>query len=295
MYVIINYIILMLIFLINFFDQCANYEEKNKNYDKILGHAMTHIVPIQLLIFFALIYKLITYEQIMDEQNINNQENKENTQEDRQHYNENNPYIMNDLNYNFIRYTFPNIDYNSDKFKKLKHLDFDIHDKFCHSLKMPTSQENEFLYEYYPGIKAPPSTMRLWVTRLHLQDIPQIANVYEDIGYQSIEELNAEMRGYYQFWTIPRYIFNIFLLYFQYIFIIFSNIYLKYTFDRQRPLGEKRDKKPVFDIYNDKYIKRVNIECNPKNTPLLWNNGLSPSELHLGNLGIECANGYFNR
>ncbi len=60
-------------------------------------------------------------------------------------------------------------------------------------------------------------------------------------------------------------------------------------------LDEKKDKKPVFDIHDPKYISRVNIECNPNNTPILWNNGYAPALIHSGSLSIEAQNSYMNQ
>ncbi len=171
------------------------YAQKRKRYDRIIGHALTHIPAIQVASFMALLYNLVTFAQIVD----NSVPDRAMSQSQKDKFiPPNNP----DLNYNFLQCYYSDIDLNSEKYKDLQQLIFDRNDKFIHKL---VYFDKTTIIEYYPGIKAPPTTIELWIKRLHLHTIASLNEVYNKIGNYSVQEVRAEMIGLYSFYAIQRY------------------------------------------------------------------------------------------
>ena len=69
--------------------------------------------------------------------------------------------------------------------------------------------------EHLPGIKAPSSTVIFWKNYLNLSDNENI-KTFDDYGYFSLNELLAELGGFYTFWESSRS-------------VLFFKIYVKYT------------------------------------------------------------------
>ncbi len=163
---------------------------------------MTHIPAIQVASFIALLYNLVSFAQIMD----NSLPDRAMSQSQKDNFHlPRNP----DLNYNFLHQYYSDIDLNSEKYQKLQQLIFNRNDKFMHRLVYSGNTE---IIEYYPGIKAPPTIIDLWIKRLHLDQIASLNYVFNTIGNYSVQEVRAEMVGFYSFYAVERYIK--FVLYF---------------------------------------------------------------------------------
>lgn len=57
---------------------------------------------------------------------------------------------------------------------------------------------------WLPKLKAPTSAVQFWINHLKLKDNKYIES-FQEGGYSSVQELIAEMIGYYNFYTVPRY------------------------------------------------------------------------------------------
>ena len=58
---------------------------------------------------------------------------------------------------------------------------------------------------YLPPLVAPNSTIQFWISQLKLQN-DVIVNSYLDQGYSSIEQINAGVDGWYDFYIKPRFV-----------------------------------------------------------------------------------------
>ena len=65
---------------------------------------------------------------------------------------------------------------------------------------------------YLPRIKAPDSCVQFWVNQLQHKSTSLI-NSYQNEGYCSVHEIQADMIGFYKFYTKPRFVFFIFILF----------------------------------------------------------------------------------
>ena len=73
-------------------------------------------------------------------------------------------------------------------------------EKFVQHILLPNNVD---IYEYMPMLKAPVSTVQFWMQRLHLTEHYRIKS-FSDYGYSSLNELIAEMKGFYKFYTKSR-------------------------------------------------------------------------------------------
>ncbi len=150
----------------------------------------------------ALLYGLVTYKQIIDDSVPTDPSDNWDS----------------NLDWNMVRKEFPSLDWSSEKYKKLKYLSFSQKDKFIHKTRFVFADPHIIKEEYYPGIKAPPYCQNLWLRRLKFEQNQSIMNVLREIGNFSVEEVTAEMRGYYTFWLLPRFVVSNIFLYYFYIF-----------------------------------------------------------------------------
>ena len=143
---------------------------------------------------------------------------------------------------------------------------------------------------HLPGIKAPNSVIQFWIKRLKITDTTTI-NIYaKEHGYSSVEEIQADILGWYRFYGVERFVFtyNIFIIYLLYIIYIFI-IYFIY---RYQSLVDKHDNLPILDAKSKQYKKRFAIEYDVKHCEILWNTGLGASYINTGNLGLESTNAF---
>ena len=89
---------------------------------------------------------------------------------------------------------------------------------------------------------------------------------FDDIGYQNMNEMYADIWSWYSFWTQPRF----------------------------KPLRERKESKTVLDKNAAPYKRHRAIELDRENLKLLFSNTECPKHIHSGNLGVECINSLLN-
>lgn len=122
---------------------------------RVIGHALQNIVPCQLQYYAALLYKLVSFEDLID-----NKPAK-----------------------------------SADSQQKIKML-----------MVWPN---NEKVINYMPPIKGPVSSVQFWLNHLNLS-MDQDISSFADNGYVSLQELIAEMVGFYAFYKQPRFVFRLY-------------------------------------------------------------------------------------
>ena len=123
--------------------------------------------------------------------------------------------------YNFVKQEYPQLPWDQldnldsdDDYKHLKYFLFGPNDKLESVVKWKSSSSSKtknkykYIHEWYPGIKAPYSTLIFWLKRYGLDRNESLANICEDIGNHDVNETTAGLRGYYSFWIAHQYEFN---------------------------------------------------------------------------------------
>ena len=138
-------------------------KKKVEQIKSMIGHALENIIPCQLQSYMALMYGMVSLNDLID--------NKAPTSDD-------------------------------------KLLKFEQKLLFSGGL---------LITNWLPRVRAPISCVQFWINQLQLYN-NQSLNSYKHLGYSSIEEIQADMIGYYQFYTQERFV--IILLFYWYFIII---------------------------------------------------------------------------
>ena len=123
-----------------------------------MGHAMEKIAGSQLQTYFGLLYGLISFESIIENQPPS----------------------------------------KTDKFEK-----------FTQILEWPNGHT---IINYLPRVLAPVSTVLFWAKQLRIDDDPCI-KLCKHLGYTSVHHIQAELKGFYLFYTKQRYLSNFYLIF----------------------------------------------------------------------------------